>query len=441
MRNMLRAVVIATLAIALVATGLTQMVPMSDGVKDDGSTDRGTDADGGDGLALPAEDGTDGETTLNPGWNQETRGGCCEANVAAGNDTVYWNSVQCTPCNNLIYRSSDGGATWEKIYPPHVPRFGGELGIEGDVRAFGDDIVYFGTLVSHGVAAHSDDRGDNWTVTPVAVPWAVNDQAWLYMGPVEACPQQTEDYVLTGWFRVGTVAAFSCDGGLTWPIQMPLPGTFGSSLNPLCRATAEAPAPPSDTRVADADFSYMKSGRHGGWGTDGAFYWSILSGDDLYVCRTDDFGATWTGHVHDVGPGPSTPVTTMAFDQHGTMYVLARDTLHVSFNQGATFAYNHTLPTWGDAGGVADDAAQWFVVDDGTIHLGVLADSGSSDEVVYVQGAGVDTASPTWSEETVTTHDGSRLDFMQIAATQDGVPTIGYTINGDSATSTRDAAP
>jgi hypothetical protein len=154
-------------------------------------------------------------------WNIRHHGQCCEGNLAAQGPSTYV-LLPILLTGNQIWRSDDNGNTWTQKYPlapASVP-----FGIEGDLNAFGNDVVFFGTEVAVGVAAHSSDRGENWTVVQIPVAFTANDQAWSYMGPFSVSPAQTAPYVMTGWYRIGSVALFSLDGGLTWPIQTPLPG-------------------------------------------------------------------------------------------------------------------------------------------------------------------------------------------------------------------------
>lgn len=168
-------------------------------------------------------------------------------------------------------RSDDGGVTFVRKYPPvdaSVP-----YGIEGDLQAFGNDIDFFGTLVVQGVSAHSTDRGETWTVVPIPVAFAANDQSWSYLGPFSGLtPAQTAPYVLAGWFRIGSVALFSFDGGLTWPIQTPLVGDDGSgSMHVVCQQSSHAPTSPGDTRNPNALFKNHKQVTMGvGEPTDGS---------------------------------------------------------------------------------------------------------------------------------------------------------------------------
>jgi hypothetical protein len=380
---------------------------------------------------------------VSPNWNIVHHGTCCEGNLAAAGSNTYVLLPELLTGND-IKRSTDNGQTWTKKYPPVDASE--PFGIEGDLQAFGDDVVFFGTELGNGVAAHSDNRGDTWTVTQFPVPFVANDQAWSYLAPFsDLSPAQTEPYVLAGWYRIGTVAVFSFDGGLTWPVQTPLVGDNGNGPeHAVCQQVAHNPTSPGDTRIPNASFARMKSGRHGGWGTDRKFYWTETANNNLYVCKTDNFGATWTGIKHPIASGPASSyvVTHAAFDNKGTLYVLHGNKLYISFNQGESFAFVHTLPRWGNAGRSDSGADQFFVVDCGTIHIGLLeAGPEGTGHVYYLRGSGVDTAQPIWNEELVDVVGNVRLDFMQIVLNGNGIPTISYTTpTQEVTTASRNAA-
>jgi hypothetical protein len=366
-------------------------------------------------------------------WKIVYHGTCCEGNLGAAGDNTFVLLPELVTGNDIL-KSSDGGQTWKKKYPP--VDVSEPYGIEGDMQAFGNDVIFFGTELANGVIARSEDRGETFPfVTQFAVPFVANDQAWAYIGPFpDLAPvgqAQTKPYVLAGWFRIGSVAVFSFDDGTTFPIQTPLVGNNGSGpIHVVCRNNAHAPTNPGDTRIKNDAFQNWKAGRHGTWGTDRKFYWTEPANGELYVCKTADFGVNWTGIKHPIPPGPGENhvITHSAFDSNGTLYVTHGDKLYVSFNQGESFAFVHTLPRFGNAGRTDPGAEQYFVVDDGTIHLAVLENAGEGNgNVYYLRGTGVDTAKPIWQEELVDVVGNVRLDFMQIVLNGKDIPTISYT--------------
>jgi hypothetical protein len=360
-------------------------------------------------------------------WTIKHHGQCCEGNLAAEGPSAFL-LLPILVTGNQIWKSNNNGVTWTQKYPPanaSVP-----FGIEGDLNAFHDDVVFFGTLVAQGVAAFSRDRGETWTTVPIPVAFPANDQAWGYLGPFSnLVPGQLASYVMAGWYRIGSVVVFSLDGGMTWPIQTPLPAE-AQSLHVICEQTAHAPNDTGDTRNPNADFHNHKAGHFGCWGTDRQFYWTEPVYPDLYVCKTNNFGASWTGIKHPIeaGAGETYITSHSGFDNKGTLYVLHGDKLYVSFNQGESFKYVHTLPRFGNAGLSDSGADHWFVVNCGTIHVGIAeaGDSGNTN-IWYLRGSFVDTASPVWEEELVDVVGNNRLDFFQIVLNGNNIPIMSYT--------------
>jgi len=376
--------------------------------------------------------------TKSKNWTINYHGQCCEGNLAAAGDNTFV-LLPVLVMGNKIKKSSDGGKTWVQKYPPvpaSVP-----YGIEGDMQAFGDDVIFFGTELAAAVVAHSDDKGETYLLVQNPVASAGNDQAWAYLGPLANMNPNPpgpfdEPYVLAGWMRIGTAIAFSFDGGRTFTTQSPLVGNNGSGPEHIvCQQNAAEPVSPDpgDTRVANPLFANQKAGRHGAWGTDRKFYWSETAANNLYVCQTNDFGVNpmnWTGNKHPLSPGPGSDfvVSHTAFDNNGTLYVLHGNKLYVSFNQGKTIAYTHTLPRYGSARKSDPGSDQYFVADCGTVHIGVQEDAGNGAvRVVYLRGTRADTANITWDQELVDEVGDVRLDFLYIVLDGNDIPTISYT--------------
>ena len=395
----------------------------------------------GDARVIAGETGPEPPPTVK-NWTINYHGQCCEGNLSAsGNNTYVLLPVLVQ--GNKILKSSDGGHTWRETYPPAPVSF--PFGIEGDMQAFGNDVIFYGTELGDMIVARSTDQGETWISVQVPVASAGNDQAWSYLGPLAnmrpggALPTDTP-YVLAGWMRIGSAVVFSFDGGLTWPIQTPLVGDDGSGPeHVVCQQNAvNEPNPaPGDTRTANPLFANYKGGRHGTWGPDRKFHWAEPAGSTLYTCETADFGLTWTGNKHTIAsaPGSDFVVAHSAFDKNGTFYVLHGNKLYVSFNGGQTFAFTHTLPRFGNALRSDSGADQAFAVDCGTAHVALIEDGGNgTGRIYYLRGTRVDTATPTWDEELVDITGNVRLDFMYIVLNGNNIPTISYTTPGSGST-------
>ena len=399
--------------------------------------------------------------TESPNWTIRYHGTCCEGNLAAAGPNTF-TLLPVLVTGNKITKSSDGGKTWAVKYPPAPASF--PFGIEGDMQAFGNDVIFFGTELADAVVARSEDFGETWTTIQVPLASGGNDQAWAYLGPL-ANMRPTgplpldEAYVLAGWMRIGSAVAFSFDGGRTWTDQSPLVGNNGDGPeHVVCHQNAQPPPNPApgDTRIANPLFRNQKAGRHGTWGTDRKFYWTetiIGNPGTLYICQTDDFinGASWTGNKHPVAPGPRSNfvVTHSAFDNNGTLYVLHGNKLYVSLNQGKTIAFTHTLPR---AANPRPDrgADQYLAVNCGTAHIALNeAVAGGRGRILYLRGTRVDTAQPTWDVEVVDEVPAVpgnpptevRLDFMQIVLNGNDIPTISYTTPNVQVTTASRNAP
>ena len=79
-------------------------------------------------------------------------------------------------------------------------------------------------------------------------------------------------------------------------------------------------------------------------------------------------------------------------------------------------AFVHTVPRFGNALRSDTGADQWFVVDNGTVHVAVIEDAGGGNgRIIYVRGTGVDTATPHWDEELVDVVGNERLDPCRLS--------------------------
>lgn len=384
-----------------------------------------------------------------PTWRVVAIPGASEANLAGGPDRAYALSPQGLSQSLKIFRSLDDGATWPVVYPSGA-QYGGA---EGDLRSFGNDVISFGMGVTAGISSLSEDGGTTW-ITSTFASASPGDQAWLYLGatpgPESLFPKKP--YTLAGWFRNGGVAVFSGDGGTTWPVSTPLAAT--SATGPVlgaCEGNAHPPMSLGDIRIADPDYARSKAGLYGAWGPDARFYWSYHKPDEnaLYVCGTQNLGSVWNGVRHPVPDFDDEVVVLSAIDDRGTLFVLIRDRLFVSFDRGSSFAFTHVLDVWGNHNaGVGNAPLQWFVADGGAIHLFAARTApgcvpgDECMEFVYRKGAGADTAAISWSPvEVIATAGNANFHFVQISLDSNGLPSVSYVKGGDVQVASRSTVP
>ena len=102
----------------------------------------------------------------------------------------------------------------------------------------------------------------------------------------------------------------------------------------------------------------------------------------------------------------------------------------MSFDQGHSFRYVHTLPRYDTAARSDSGGGQYFAVHGGRVHLAIIeafGEDGTEGRIGYLRGRDLDTDTPRWHYEPVDVTLPVRLDFMQIALNGRGVPTLSYT--------------
>lgn len=188
-------------------------------------------------MAMPAPDGKPA-----PGF---------EPSVAVdGNGVVYLTAAQgvrlADPEASWLWVSDDGGRTFRV-----VPASGGSgrsnlpVGFEGHVDATADGKAYFVDLTLASITvARSADGGKTWDLrTPAAALVGGGDREWVAAGP--------GDDVYVGWNQLpsGYWIMGSKDGGRTFPVQTPLPGTGAASPAGPGWSYAAVPAVAPDGKV------------------------------------------------------------------------------------------------------------------------------------------------------------------------------------------------
>lgn len=214
-----------------------------------------------------------------------------------------------------VMRSTDDGATWERVYTYQTMPFSLDPWIWADPIT---DRVYVDHLtIACTTATWSDDGGDTWAPEwPLACGRPLTDFQKLVTGPPgpEANPQAgvlhpTVAYlcynkfvadIVTGAVPVGTyglACAASYDGGLVWQNEAILGRVVYAAVAGVgdCAGGSWIPAVAPDGTVV------------------------VRSQPDC-LFRTRDSGATWQA----IGTGPAEfSGTMMAFDDAGTLYAMS----------------------------------------------------------------------------------------------------------------------
>lgn len=232
----------------------------------------------------------------------------------AADGTIFTNEPLGVPSKSVIYRSTNGGATFTPLtLPAQYSRLpgGGDSDVETSIGPNGEKRVYFLSLwVGSYSIVISDDNGDTWNFgSPFSSP--VVDRAWIESGGIDATTGEQKVYILTSTFGTPTGLQFSRsnDGGRTWLFHRTVPNIPGAGSQ-------------SGQLVANGDFL--------------AFPYN--SGNARWVATSNDAGDTWTTHK-----------ASMFQDARGSISSMARDAstgaLHTvwqsSFSNGTTLASSY----------------------------------------------------------------------------------------------------
>lgn len=262
--------------------------------------------------------------------------GAAEPNLAVHPDGTLFATapVGLTPDPNAaegsawLWRSTDGGDTWEVLRDPHVTdRDPTDLGpwcsCDADVVASPDGWVYYTDWWSAGLVAGnylveaSPDGGDTWTSHPVTMPRAVTfsvDRQWLvagedgFVGLFYHYNPGTGFVPDDGPLPGGRIeAVFSHDHGATWSAPVTVveepEGTFDQISKPRL-------LPDGTLAIATGHMT-----------VEGDEFWTA-PGEVRVSVSTDD-GATWTQRtVAEVPEGfDNLWAVQSAVDDAGTLHV------------------------------------------------------------------------------------------------------------------------
>lgn len=189
-----------------------------------------------------------------------------EPGIDVGADgVVFVNAVRGVPSRSPLWRSTDGGLTYEtRAFDSPYHRFPG--GGDSDVAVGLDGRVYHLDLwVGSNSIVMSRDNGETWTSGGVFSTLPLTDRAWLTTAGPGSQPGTDRLYASYQLIQPpsNVVVARSDDGGATW-IHHSLPHLPHQNTQP-------------GQVVADGDFVAV----------------SYHSGSQLWVARSNDGGLTW----------------------------------------------------------------------------------------------------------------------------------------------------
>ncbi|MFA6027544.1 MAG: hypothetical protein WC752_01325 [Patescibacteria group bacterium] len=254
---------------------------------------------------------TDGATTWNGLPAEEDVGTI--ANIDVSSTAVYFIG------GINLYRSEDGGATWEQLSPQNV----------GNALYYGQSRVFVG--MRDGTINISSDGGDNFTNVIV-------DSTITSIGHISAAATTNDVYVL-GQTGENTLTLFkSADNGATW-------ATTGITLTGSSGAV--------DVKPTDANFivlkgssstTYTTTGVTGTWSTLTADHHGsvVFSGDRIYAgpYYTDNNGTDWTALTSTTTSATRVKDESLGIDPNNTaiMYIESMTGVARTSDSGTTWA-------------------------------------------------------------------------------------------------------
>lgn len=233
----------------------------------------------------------------------------------ASDGTMFANEPLGFPGHSVLYRSTNGGTSYQQIiFPSPYSRLpgGGDSDVEVAIGPNGKERVYFIDLwVGSYSIIISDDNGDTWNWGSPLTFLPATDRAWIESGGIDPATGEQKVYLLTSPMGPGGLTfARSNDGGRTFPLQKQVPGIIGAASQ-------------SGQLVADGDFV--------------AFPYN--SGNKRWVATSIDAGDTWTTALASTFAGVQGSISALAYDDvTGAMHTVWTDSI---YNNGISVASSY----------------------------------------------------------------------------------------------------
>lgn len=266
----------------------------------------------------------------------------------ASDGTMFTNEPLGFPGHSVLYRSTNGGTSYQQItFPSPYSRLpgGGDSDVEVTDGPNGTERVYFIDLwVGSYSIIISDDNGDTWNFGSPLTFLPATDRAWIESGGIDPATGEQKVYLLTSPMGPGGLKfARSNDGGRTFPFQRDVPGIIGAASQ-------------SGQLVADGDFI--------------AFPYN--SGSSRHVAVSTDAGTTWTtSKANTFSGGVTGSISALAYDDvTGALHTLWVDSL---YNNGISVASSYDGgQTWSTQKNVYNGGRSqfpWIGADNGKVAL------------------------------------------------------------------------
>ena len=255
---------------------------------------------------------------------------------------------------NVIYRSTDDGATWSVVTPPFE---GEQRSNDGFVATGNGGSVYAANVFSTTFQVfRSDDKGASWT--PLAVPhvpvlmhrhWIVPSGASTVFVVVEALPPGFASYLagqkppqdVTGTPNEGLWYFMSTDKGTTWSVP--------AHIDPLVNFAGQG------NLVVSPDGKSLYVPRY----EEASKFSPAYKSGKWYLLSSHDGGSNWKRtEMFALTSELSTAVPALSMDGGGTLYFawsqqvgnVSRAMYAFSKDQGVTWSTSRAIPGTNGAG-------------------------------------------------------------------------------------------